>query len=245
MNPERVAVIIPAFQEEERVGATVSAVRQAYGYDVVVVDDGSKDRTAEVALRAGATVLRLPINLGYGGALQAGFRYALEGGFTRAIQMDADGQHDPQHIAPLLAALDEGPSDVAVGSRFLVETGYRMSRSRRVGRVIFSAIIRLATGQRVTDPTSGFQALGTRAIQLYASDAYPVDFPDADVLILLHKCGLSFVEVPVVMHANPKQETMHSGIVPLYYVFKMFLSILVTLMRKQPAVPPAHEVNSQ
>lgn len=232
--PEEFIVIIPAYNEEPRVGQTVAAVKAACRGEVVVVDDGSGDRTFEMARAASATVLRLPFNLGYGAALQTGFRYALRRGFRYAVHMDADGQHDPTYIGTLLDALDVHGVDVAIGSRFVERSGYRMPWTRRLGRLLFAMLTSLLTGKRVTDPTSGFQAFSMRALQLYASNVYPADFPDADVLIMLHRSGLSFVEVPVVMQPNPKDFSMHSGMTSIYYVFKMLLSILVTLMRRDP-----------
>jgi len=146
--------------------------------------------------------------------------------------MDADGQHDPEYIIPLLNKVRSGSVDVAIGSRFLGEGDYRPTTLKKIGMTFFSMIASAITGRKITDPTSGFQALNEKAIKFYASDAYPTDFPDADVLIMLHRRGMSFVEVPVRMNQSTKKKTMHSGIVPLYYLFKMVLSIFVTLLRR-------------
>ncbi len=232
-TPDRFAVIIPAFNEGERIRDTISAITARHDAEVVVVDDGSHDDTTTIASAAGATVLRLPFNLGYGAALQSGFKYARRKGYRYVVQMDADGQHDPSYIPDLLERVTGGEADVIIGSRFLEDTGYRMPLARRLGVRIFSAIVSLVTGRTVKDPTSGYQALNEKALKLYASNAYPVDFPDADVLIMLHKRKLTFKEFPLVMKPNPKQITMHSGIKTVYYIFKMFLSIFVTLLRKE------------
>ena len=226
-------IIIPAFNEAGRIGETISGIRRHADALIVVVNDGSRDRTAEEASRAGAIVVELPFNLGYGAALQTGYQYALRTGYSFAVQMDADGQHDPSYIASLMNAVQEGNSDVVIGSRFLGEGAYRPTAIKKIGMGFFRILASLLTGQKVTDPTSGFQALNLRAMQFYASDAYPVDFPDADVLVMLHRRGMGFREIAVKMHPSPKKKSMHSGTVPTYYLFKMILSIFVTLLRKK------------
>ncbi len=231
----KVLVLIPAYNESARIAEVVKSIHDTVpDYDVLVVNDCSRDNTAAVAEAAGATVLRLPFNLGYGSALQSGFKYALRKGYEYVVQMDADGQHPAKYIRELAEPVIQGLTDVAIGSRFIRDTGYTMPFAKKIGVFIFSTIVSLVTGKTVKDPTSGFQALNRKVLQLYVSDAYPVDFPDADVLIMLHKLGIRFLEVPVEMRPNPKQKTMHSGIATLYYIFKMFLSILVTLLRKEP-----------
>ena len=226
-------IIIPAYNEGSRVGALVERINGlGLGADVAVVDDGSKDNTAEAARAAGAKVLRLPVNLGYGGALQTGFRFALARGYKYAIQIDADGQHEPSYIPALLEPVRAGRADVALGSRFMGLGDYKATLARSMGMRLFGGIASALIGRKVTDPTTGFQALNRDVIRFYASDNYPVDFPDADVLIMLHRAGLKSVEVPVTMYARAEGKSMHSGLKPLYYVFKMFLSIFVTLLRK-------------
>lgn len=226
-------IIIPAYNESGRIGLTISEIRKHHDTAIVVVNDGSIDDTAFEARGAGALVIELPFNLGYGAALQTGFKYALRRGCACVIQMDADGQHDPAYIEALIEEVRSDRVDVAVGSRFLGEGDYRPTTLKKIGMVFFRALATLLTGQKITDPTSGFQALNRKALEFYASEAFPVDFPDADVLVMLHRKGLRFQEVPVRMHESNKNKTMHSGIVPLYYLFKMMLSIFVTLLRKK------------
>jgi glycosyltransferase involved in cell wall biosynthesis len=226
-------IIIPAFNETGRIGSTIAEIRRFTDADIVVVDDGSSDDTSGEAAATGATVISLPFNLGYGAALQTGYRYALRRGYSYAVQMDADGQHDPSYITGLLSGVRQGGIDVAIGSRFLGEGEYYPTMIKKAGMIFFKVIASLLTGQKVTDPTSGFQALNQKAMQLYASDAYPVDFPDADVLIMLHRNGVRFGEVPVKMYQSPKKKAMHSGLMPTYYLFKMILSIFVTLLREK------------
>lgn len=228
---KKVVIIIPAYNEAGRISSTIAGIRKITDADILVISDGSTDSTAEDAGKTGSLVIELPFNLGYGTALQTGYRYALKQGYGFAIQMDADGQHDPAFIPVLLKEVQTGRADVAIGSRFLGEGVYRLSRTRKAGVLFFRSLASLLTRQTVTDPTSGFQALNRKAMEFCASEAYPTDFPDADVLVMLHKRGIRFTEVPVRMHQNTKKKTMHSGLVPVYYLFKMMLSILVTLLR--------------
>jgi len=234
MNHEHIdhlAIIIPAYNEAERISATINDIRQHSNADIIIVNDGSADETAKKARAAGAQVIELPFNLGYGGALQTGFKYALSKGYRFAVQMDADGQHDPTAIQSLIEPVSRGDVDITIGSRFLGGGVYKAPFARRVGMILFSIIVRVVTGRKVTDPTSGFQAMNRKVMEFYASDAYPTDYPDADVIIMLHRQGFTFKEVPVVMKRLSGKVSMHSGLKPFYYTFKMFLSIFVTLLR--------------
>ena len=193
---------------------------------------GSADRTVMEARLAGAEVLVLSFNLGYGAALQTGYKYALRHEYKYAVQMDADGQHDPSFVMLLLKEVQNDSVDVVIGSRFLGEGAYMPSPLKKIGIAYFRILASLITGRKITDPTSGFQALNRKAMLFYASGSYPVDFPDTDVLIMLYKRGLRFKEIPVRMNHSTKGKTMHSGFMPIYYLFKMMLSIFVTLLRK-------------
>lgn len=231
-HPLPAIIIVPAFNEEGRIGKTLSGIRSITDTEIVVVCDGCGDATLSEARSSGATVIELPFNLGYGAALQTGYQYAIKKGYAYAVQMDADGQHDPAYIPALFKRVQSGDVDVVIGSRFLGEGDYHTTTIKKIGMIFFSSIASVLTGKKITDPTSGFQSLNRKAMELYASEAYPIDFPDADVLIMLHRQGLRFVEVPVKMNPNTKKTTMHSGLVPVYYLFKMLLSIVVTLLRK-------------
>jgi glycosyltransferase involved in cell wall biosynthesis len=200
--------------------------------DVLVVNDGSADRTAAEAVAAGARVATLPVNLGYGAALQTGFKYAVRHGYEIVGQIDADGQHPPECIEALVRRLDEDEADVVIGSRFLDRDGhYRPSRARKLGMALFGGIASAVTRQHISDPTSGLQVMRLPVAEFFSSEVYPSDYPDADILILLHRSGFRVAEVGVRM-LPPPGKSMHSGHRSLYYVYKMSLSILVTLLRR-------------
>jgi hypothetical protein len=230
---DNLVVIIPAYNEAERIASTIAGIRRFTDADIIVVSDGSTDNTVSEAKATGAMVIELPFNLGYGAALQTGFKYALKRGYRFAVQMDADGQHDPSAIQSLIEPVLNNEVDIALGSRFLGRSDYKAPFIRRLGMFFFAVIASIVTGKKVTDPTSGFQALNSKVLELYASDAYPVDYPDADVIIMLHRRGIKFKEVPVTMKRAVGKVSMHGGLKPIYYMFKMLLSILVTLLRKK------------
>jgi glycosyltransferase involved in cell wall biosynthesis len=228
----RALAIMPARNEAENIAHTIGQIRSALpDVDILVVSDASTDRTAELAESSGATVVRLPCHLGYGGAVQTGFKYAVASGYEYIIQIDADGQHDPDSAAALLAPVIAGRADVAIGSRFLGELGYRIPVGRRVGMRFFARVATLITGQRFSDPTSGYQVMNRKAFNYFSRDNYPSDFPDADAIVSLVLAGFRVVEVPVRMLPRAKGVSMHSNLGAIYYVSKMILSILMVALR--------------
>jgi glycosyltransferase involved in cell wall biosynthesis len=232
--PLRCLAIVPAYNEEASVGSVIHELRALEpDLEVVVVDDGSSDRTAAIAASAGARVVSLPFNVGIGGAVQTGYQYALEHGFELAIQVDGDGQHDPSEIASVLEPVLDGRADLAVGTRFAKGGGYRGTRVRRVGIRIFAAIVSLMVGQRVSDTTSGFRAVNRKALRLFAAE-YPHDYPEVESIVLLSRHGLRMVEVPVQMRVR---ETGNSSITTLraaYYMIKVLLALFIGLFRRYP-----------
>jgi glycosyltransferase involved in cell wall biosynthesis len=204
---------------------------------VVVVDDGSSDATAERGAAAGAAVLRLPFNLGIGGAMQSGYLYALERGYEVAVQVDGDGQHDPRHIGELLERLQSDPDlNMVTGSRFLAprgEAGYRSSATRRIGIRVFAAVVSAITGRRVTDPTSGFRMTDRHGIELFARD-YPHDYPEVEAILLVHAHRLGSCEIPVVMRPRLTGSSAISSTQSVYYMIKVLLAIFVGLFRARP-----------
>lgn len=226
-------ILIPAYQEQSRIAAVLAGLRKSFSQaDVLVVDDGSTDGTAREARRMGALVVRHPFNLGYGAALQTGYIFASRRGYELVAQLDADGQHEPADLEALLDPLKRGSADLAVGSRWLNPSGYRTSLARRLGSRFFSALSSLASGQKFSDPTSGFKAVSVPLIRLFASRVFPSDYPDADFLFWLKRQGYRVTEVPVRMYANSKDQGMHSGWKPLYYLFKVLLSFGLNYFRK-------------
>jgi hypothetical protein len=224
-------LLIPAYNEARHLAGVLARARAAApGFEIVVVDDGSTDATARVAAAAGARVVRHPVNLGYGAALQTGYKLALREGVDLLVQMDADGQHDPKDVPALAAPVARGDLDVVIGSRFLAHGDYEMGALRDTGRQLFRWLGR-RLGLDVTDPTSGLQALSPRALRLYVGDFFPSDFPDVDVLVAAHRSGLRIGEVAVEMGPGFRASSLHGGIAPVYYVYKMLLSLWVTAYR--------------
>lgn len=221
-----VLVVIPAFEEARRIGAVVRGVRAALpGTDVLVVDDGSTDGTGRVARAAGARVVTHVFNLGYGAALQTGYKRADRDGYGAVVQLDGDGQHRPEDLPRLLGPLESGAADVVIGSRFAAGSDYRMGAVRTVGRLLLQRLLVALGGPRIADPTSGLQALSRPAFRLCCSDFYPTDFPDIDVLLLLARHGMRIVEIPVEMAPSPPGKVaLHGGLRDAYYMYKMLLA---------------------
>lgn len=261
MVERKILIIMPAHNEAENLPYVFEELERVFErlrpalpqVDVVVVDDYSSDDTATVAARLGAKVVSLPCNLGYGGAVQTGFKYAVQYGYDYGVMMDSDGQHDPACIPDLLAPVLAGEADVTIGSRFLpVESGavqesivtsaahgwvrataYKTTWAKRLGMNIFAKIVAHFSHRPVTDPTSGFQAMNRDLLAFFARDNYPSDYPDADTLLLLNYAGFRVAEVPVCMRERLTGVSMHTSWKVFYYIFKMFLSIFIVLLRQK------------
>ncbi|MEP7290373.1 MAG: glycosyltransferase family 2 protein [Chloroflexota bacterium] len=229
-------VIIPALNEEASIAHVINLIREhAPWADVAVINDGSADRTGEIAEACGAIVLHLPHNVGIGAAVQTGMIFAARSGYEVAVQNDGDGQHDPREIPLLVRDLVESGADVVIGSRYIEDRGYITPPIRRFGIVILARVISLVTRQNFTDPTSGFRASNRRTIRLCAN-FYPHDYPEPEAVVLLHKAGLKLREIPVTM--NPRYGGT-SSITPLksgLYMVKVLLAILIDLLRAAPRV---------
>jgi len=239
-STRRYLAVVPAYNEQATVGEVVAALRRhAPEFDVLVVDDGSTDRTGEIARAAGARVVRLPYNLGIGSTVQAGFVFAQENGYDYMAQVDGDGQHDPRELRKLIAAMDADPEvDMVCGSRFLTDDHkYPAPVSRRTGIHIFAFILSRIVDQRVSDPTSGFRLYNRRGIGVFARD-YPHDYPEVEAVLMLHWHRLKMVEVPVKMHTRSAGVSSISSGKSAYYMIKVLLAIFVGLARRRPEPDP-------
>jgi len=231
--------IVPAYNEERNIGRVVAELRAFdAGLDVVVISDGSVDGTAAAAEAAGARVLRLPFNLGIGGAVQTGFKYAWEQGYELAVRCDGDGQHIPGELPKVIAPVVAGEADIAVGSRFAGGAGYRSSATRRVGIRLLATVVSAIARQRVTDTTSGFQALNRRALELFAAD-YPHDYPEVEGMVMTIKHRLRLVEVPVEMREREHGRSSITTLRSVYYMAKVLVALFVGLFRRD-VVPVEH-----
>jgi glycosyltransferase involved in cell wall biosynthesis len=235
--------VIPAYNESSTIAEVIQGLRErAPQFDPLVVDDGSTDATAEHSADLGACVLRMPFNLGIGGAVQAGFLYALENGYDYVAQVDGDGQHEPGELQKLLAAMDDPePVDMVCGSRFLTgDYKYPAPISRRTGIHIFSFVLSRLVAGPISDPTSGFRLYNRRAIELFAHD-YPHDYPEVEAVLMLHHHRLRMREVPVQMYVRGGGRSSISTGKSAYYMIKVLLALLVGLARKRPVIEPSGE----
>jgi glycosyltransferase involved in cell wall biosynthesis len=240
----RKLAIVPAYNEQGMVGRVVRDIgRQAPGFDVVVVDDGSTDATSAEAQAEGAAVIRHPYNLGIGGAVQSGYKYALRRDYDVAVQVDGDGQHKPEYLEPMLEQLHtRGIADMVTGSRFLEDPGYKVPLGRRLGNLVFGAVMSLIVRRRITDPTSGMRMTNRRGIELFARD-YPHDYPEVEAILLLHAHRLRIHEVPVRMNARGFGRSSIDYPRSAFYMVKVLLAIGVGLFRRRPT--PLDEPRSE
>jgi glycosyltransferase involved in cell wall biosynthesis len=237
---DAVVAVVPAWNEAGAIGGVVDEILAFdSSIDVVVVDDSSTDDTADVARAHGATVLTLPFNVGIGGAVQTGFRYARDGGYEVAVRLDGDGQHDAAELGKLLAPVRAGQADLVVGSRFVDPNGtYRPPFARRMGIRVFARLVSLLGGQKVTDTTSGFSALNRTAIELFATE-YPHDYPEVESTLVALRSGLRLVQVQVDMRERQAGTSSITFVRSLYYIVKVMLALLVASMRRYPRLEAA------
>ncbi len=233
MPNSRILIIVPAYNEEDNIVRVISTLHEYNPeWDIVIIDDGSRDATAEKARSTGlASVVSLPCNLGIGGGVQTGFKYALNNVYDIAIQFDGDGQHIASEIPKLIQPILEKKADVVIGSRFIGEnSGFKSTALRRVGIKIFELLNSVLINQKITDNTSGFRAYNKEAISLLAKD-YPVDYPEPEAVILLGKNNFKITELPVQMLERLGGESSISGFRPIYYMIKVVLAIFMASIR--------------
>jgi hypothetical protein len=233
-----VLVIVPAYNEQENIGRVVKRIKQHAGYaDILVINDGSRDATAEMAQRNGASVLNLPYNLGIGGAVQAGIKFAWNYGYPFVVRLDSDGQHNPADIPRLLGAVMQGQADVAIGSRFCEKKEtYRPSFARRIGIRMFCLLVFVLVRYRVYDPTSGLQCMNLEAMKHFIRH-YPQDYPEVEAHVLMHKAGLKVLEIPVVMRPREAGVSSINSLRSIYYAFKVSLATLTAALQVEPRQP--------
>jgi glycosyltransferase involved in cell wall biosynthesis len=228
---ERTLVVIPAFNEEDSIASVIRELQTALpSVQCLVVDDGSGDRTADVARAAGATVAALPFNLGVGGAMRTGYQYAVENGYQRVVQLDADGQHDPRHIAQLVAALDD--ADLVVGARFAGVGGYRVRGPRRWAMLLLAGVLSRVARSKLTDTTSGFKAAGPRAVLLFARN-YPAEYlgDTIEALVIAVRAGMKIRQVPVEMRPRAGGVASQNPLTSAAYLGRAVLALVVSFIR--------------
>ncbi|MGE5328753.1 MAG: glycosyltransferase family 2 protein [Deltaproteobacteria bacterium] len=231
MDCPKKLVIIPAYNEEKSIEEVIAKTQKSLPeVDILVIDDGSKDQTAFKSREAGAFVIQLPFNIGIGGAVQTGYIYAMQNNYDIAIQCDADGQHDPTQIKKIIEPIILDSADMVIGSRYLEKTLYKSKLMRRIGIMFLSNTVSMLIGKRISDPTSGFRAVNKKIIE-YFSDRYPLDYPEADVLVRLNNHNFRMLEIPVEMR---KRQGGKSSITPLksiYYMAKVSLALIINAIR--------------
>lgn len=249
MSSPATLVIVPVRNEAhnlERLLRPLLAVVRREGYHLIAIDDASTDASTDILRRHGVAAIRLAENVGYGAALQTGYKYALANGYERLMQLDGDGQHDPRFLPMLWQRLQN--CDVVIGSRFMpidpqpfapAAELYGGTPARNLGIRLFRLLLRILTRTAITDPTSGYIGMNRRCLRFLSTDSYPYDFPDADVLFTLIRNGFRLCETPVYMYRNDTGGQLHRGLAPLWYMFKVTLSLFISgLRRTEEERPP-------
>ena len=225
-------IIIPAYNESENIEKTVTAIKKnAPDFDYVIINDCSTDQTRKICERNHYNIINLPINLGIGGAVQTGYRYGYEEGYDVAVQVDGDGQHDPQFLNTMVEYLNENNLDMVIGSRFINKEGFQSSGTRRIGIKYFTILIRVLTGTKITDPTSGLRMVNREIIKIFAYD-YPKDYPEPESVVSILRKEKKVKELPVIMKAREGGVSSISPKKSIYYMIKVTLAILIECIRK-------------
>lgn len=225
-------VIIPAYNEEKSIVKTVQDIcEHAPEFDYVIINDCSTDHTLSVCREHHLHVLNLPVNLGIGGAVQTGFLYAYKNGYDYAIQFDGDGQHDAKYLHEMRDYMIEQNADMLIGSRFLEKEGFQSTGMRRFGIRYFSALIKLLTGQKITDPTSGMRMINRDILAMY-SESYPKDYPEPESVVAIINSGKKVMEYPVIMRKRMEGTSSISPLKSVYYMIKVSLAIFLEMLRK-------------
>ncbi|SFB47472.1 Glycosyltransferase involved in cell wall bisynthesis [Cohnella sp. OV330] len=224
-------IIVPAFNEQGNIEMLIKRL-QAFDVDILIVNDSSTDNTSRLSHELGVKVIDLPCNLGIGGAVQTGYKYAYKYEYDCAIQIDGDGQHDPTYIESLIQPISNSKADLVIGSRYINMEGFQSTFMRRVGIKYFSVLIRLLTKRVITDPTSGFRACNKVVIKHFAEN-YPVDYPEPESIVNLLRNGLTVVELPVIMHSRQHGNSSIHSFKSVYYMIKVSIAILIDSLRRK------------
>jgi glycosyltransferase involved in cell wall biosynthesis len=227
----KILAIVPAFNEEQGIHHVVEQFKNVDNVDILVINDCSKDKTSTVCREFGLNVIDLPTNLGIGGAVQTGYKYALQKGYDIAIQVDGDGQHNPSYIEDLIEPILVGKADLVIGSRYLEHEGFQSSFMRRMGINYFSFLIKFLQKKKITDPTSGFRAANKTVIELF-SNRYPIDYPEPESIVYLLRNNYRVQEVPVVMNERVGGESSIRAFKTVYYMIKVSLAIIIDNLRR-------------
>lgn len=219
-------IIIPAYNESENIKRVITNLTENYPkYDYVIINDCSTDNTEAICKENGFNYISLPANLGIGGGVQTGYKYALRKGYDIAVQMDGDGQHDPAYLDELTAILEKGEADIAIGSRFITKEGFQSSGMRRFGIKFLSLLIKVCSGADIKDVTSGYRAVNRKFIEIYSKD-YADDYPEPEAIVAARMYGGTLAEVPVIMNERMGGVSSINPIKSVYYMIKVSLSIL-------------------
>lgn len=225
-------IIIPAYNEAENIEKTIDAItKKAKDFDYIIINDCSSDETLKICEEKGYNVVSLPINLGIGGAVQTGYKYALQNGYDVAVQVDGDGQHDPAFLHMMVDYMVEKKCDMVIGSRFINKEGFQSSGTRRLGIKYFTILIKLLTGAKITDPTSGLRMINRDVIKVFAAD-YPKDYPEPESVVSILRRKKNVQEIPVIMKAREGGVSSISPKKSVYYMIKVTLAILIECIRK-------------
>ena len=225
-------IIIPAYNEAANIEKTIAAIEQeAKDFDYVIINDCSTDNTLDICRQNKFNVIRLPINLGIGGAVQTGYKYAFQNGYDLAVQVDGDGQHDPAFLKTMSNYLEKEKCDMVIGSRFINKEGFQSSGTRRIGIKYFTILIKLLTGEKITDPTSGLRMVNRDIIEMFAND-YPKDYPEPESVVAILRKKKKVKEIPVIMKARKGGVSSISPKKSIYYMIKVTLAILIECIRK-------------
>ncbi|MCX4351315.1 MAG: glycosyltransferase family 2 protein [Lachnospiraceae bacterium] len=223
----KVLIIVPAYNEAEAISKLIDNLEKNYAqYDYVIINDGSKDQTKKLCREKGYHVLNLPINLGIGGAVQTGYIYASENEYDIAVQIDGDGQHNPKYIEAMIKKMEEENADIVIGSRFITREGFQSSALRRTGINLLSTLIKICTGKRINDVTSGYRIVNRRFIDIYADD-YSRDYPEPEAIVTAVMWGGKIIETPVVMNERESGISSINVRKSFYYMIKVTLAIIV------------------